>query len=98
MIGEHGKRLLLPLTRDAQGRMAVRAQKFAKGGALSGEVIPMSGRVFGMTGAMQEESNSGGDTIVHVNVTPPAGSNSASAQQWGATAGRQIQNALRRNG
>lgn len=39
-----------------------------------------------------------GDTYVTVQVTPPAGSSRESAQQWGATAGRQLQHALRRNG
>lgn len=39
-----------------------------------------------------------GGTYVTVQVTPPTGSSRESAQQWGATAGRQLQNALRRNG
>jgi hypothetical protein len=42
-------------------------------------------------------STKGGDTHVHVSVAPPAGASRASASQWGAEAGRQIQKSLRRN-
>jgi hypothetical protein len=43
----------------------------------------------------------GGDSSVthlHVSVTPPAGSSAATAAQWGATAGRELQRHARRNG
>ena len=37
-------------------------------------------------------------TNITVNVTPPAGSSRETASQWGAAAGRHLQNAMRRNG
>jgi hypothetical protein len=40
----------------------------------------------------------GGDVILHVNVTPPAGASRQTAMQWGATAGRHISASLKRNG
>lgn len=39
----------------------------------------------------------GGSTVVQVNVTAPQGGSRATALQWGADAGRQIQRALDRN-
>jgi hypothetical protein len=55
-------------------------------GSKDGEVTPVGG------------TSGGGSTVVHVNVTPPPGGSRETAMQWGATAGRQIQNSLRRNG
>jgi hypothetical protein len=40
----------------------------------------------------------GGDTHIHVSVAMPAGGSRATAQQWGAEAGKHIQNSLRRSG
>lgn len=41
---------------------------------------------------------SGGDVMISVSVAPPAGASRATALQFGAAAGRQIQAAMRRNG
>lgn len=42
--------------------------------------------------------SAGNTTVLHVNVTPPAGGSRATAMQWGADAGREIQRSLARNG
>jgi hypothetical protein len=68
------------------------------------EVLQMGGAQYLMTGSKDGEvtpvggTSGGGSTVVHVNVTPPPGGSRETAMQWGATAGRQIQNSLRRNG
>jgi hypothetical protein len=102
MIDENGKSSLLPVTRDAMGRMAVRGkpQAFASGGVFSGgSLMAAANTVQGARAEMMQQAGGGkGDTHVTVQVTPPAGSSAATAQQWGATAGRQIQTSLRRNG
>lgn len=43
-------------------------------------------------------AHAGGDTYLNVTVAPPAGASRATAMQFGAAAGRQMQIALRRNG
>jgi type VI protein secretion system component VasK len=47
--------------------------------------------------AQNRPGAAGGDKIVNVNVTPPAGGSRATAMQWGADAGREIQRAMSRN-
>lgn len=47
--------------------------------------------------AQNKPGAAGGDKIVNVNVTPPAGGSRATAMQWGADAGREIQRAMSRN-
>jgi hypothetical protein len=46
----------------------------------------------------RRSAKGGHSTVIQVNVTPPPGSSRATAMQWGATAGRQMQHAMRRNG
>ena len=58
---------------------------------------PSSGTIVPNGFRPESESNPSGTTVVHVNVTPPAGASRASATQWGAEAGRQVQRALIRN-
>ncbi|SFB02670.1 phage tail tape measure protein, lambda family [Collimonas sp. OK607] len=68
------------------------------------ELLASGGKQYLMMGSQggtvtpQAASAARGDTYVTVQVTPPAGSSRETAQQWGATAGRQLQHALRRNG
>lgn len=64
---------------------------------VAGKQYLMMGGQSGHVDANTGNQSKGGDTILHVNVTPPAGSNTATAQQWGATAGRQMQHAMKRN-
>lgn len=68
------------------------------------ELLQVAGKQYLMTGSQGGSvtpngggSNSGNTITLHVNVTPPAGATSASASQFGAAAGRQIRNSLRRN-
>ena len=58
---------------------------------------PSSGTIVPNGFRPESESNPSGTTVVHVNVTPLAGASRASATQWGAEAGRQVQRALIRN-
>jgi phage-related minor tail protein len=70
------------------------------------ELLNVSGKQYLMMGSQggrvdpnpQQQGGKGGDTHLHVNVTPPAGSNAATAAQWGTVAGRQLQRSLARNG
>lgn len=68
------------------------------------ELLTVSGKQYLMTGSQSGAvtpnggQGKGGDTHLHIAVTPPAGGDRASALQWGATAGRQIERANRRNG
>lgn len=67
------------------------------------ELLQVAGKQYLMTGAqggnvVPNDGGKGGDTtIVHVNVTPPAGASTASAKQFGVQTGRGIQHAMRRN-
>lgn len=67
------------------------------------ELLQVAGREYLMMGSqggnVQANPQMGGGSVtnLHVNVTPPDGSNAATAAQWGATAGRQIQRATARN-
>jgi hypothetical protein len=58
----------------------------------------MMGNQGGSVDANPQAGGGGSVTNLHVNVTPPPGSNAATAAQWGSTAGRQIQRSLARNG
>jgi|GEM_PF-1095170 len=58
---------------------------------------PSSGTIVPNGFRPEPESNPSSTTVVHVNVTPPVGASRASASQWGAEAGRQVQRALIRN-
>lgn len=69
----------------------VAGKQYLMMGAQAGSVTPN-----GAGGPSSQASR--GDTYVTVQVTPPTGSSRETAQQWGATAGRQLQHALRRNG
>lgn len=69
------------------------------------ELLQVAGKEYLMMGSQggKVEANpqmGGGGAVYNlaVNVTPPPGSNAATANQWGAMAGRQMQTALRRNG
>jgi lambda family phage tail tape measure protein len=68
------------------------------------ELLTSGGKQYLMMGSQggnvtpQSPPAARGDTYVTVQVMPPAGSSRETAQQWGATAGRQLQHALRRNG
>jgi lambda family phage tail tape measure protein len=64
---------------------------------VAGKQYLMMGSQAGHVDVNTGNQGKGGDTVLHVNVTPPAGSSPASAAQWGSAAGRQIQHHLRRN-
>jgi hypothetical protein len=69
------------------------------------ELLEVAGKQYlmmGSQGGTVDPKGGGNDrqprqTIVQVNVTPPAGASRASAAQWGADAGRHIQRSLKRN-
>jgi lambda family phage tail tape measure protein len=68
------------------------------------ELLTTGGKQYLMMGAQSgtvtphASTPARGDTYVTVQVSPPVGSSRETAQQWGAAAGRQLQQALRRNG
>lgn len=66
------------------------------------ELLSVAGKQYLMMGGQGGKvepvaPSKGGDVFVNVHVTPPAGSTRETAAQFGAMAGRQIQNAMRRN-
>lgn len=67
------------------------------------ELLNVAGKQYLMMGDQSGKvepsapASGGNSTYVTVQVTPPPGSNPASAGQWGASAGRGIQRALARN-
>jgi lambda family phage tail tape measure protein len=65
---------------------------------VAGRQYLMMGNQGGSVDANPSQGGGGSVTNLHVNVTPPPGSNAATAAQWGSTAGRQIQRSLARNG
>lgn len=65
---------------------------------VAGKQYLMMGAQGGSVDANPQTGGGGSVTHVNVNVTPPPGSNAATAQQWGAMAGRQMQRSLARNG
>lgn len=81
-----------PLKRARVGQIIDQASMSALSARTEAVAVPI-----GVNGADQGGTTKGGDTYLTVQVTPPAGSSSASAQQWGATAGRQIKRSLGRN-
>ena len=69
------------------------------------ELLTVAGKEYLMMGAHGGEvtpaaagPSRGGDTYVNVSVSPPPGASRATAMQFGATAARQMEIALRRNG
>jgi lambda family phage tail tape measure protein len=72
--------------------LAAGGKQYLMMGAQSGTVTPQA------ASASQASSAQHGNTYVTVQVSPPSGSSRETAQQWGAAAGRQLQQALRRNG
>lgn len=68
------------------------------------ELLSVAGRQYLMVGDQGGEVTPiasgarGGDTHINISVAPPPGSSRTTAMQWGAEAGRHIQNAIRRNG
>ena len=72
--------------------LAAGGRQYLMMGAQSGTVTPQT---FSSSSAASAQH---GNTYVTVQVSPPSGSSRETAQQWGATAGRQLQQALRRNG
>lgn len=71
------------------------------------ELLHVAGKQFLMMGqhggrvepnAAPVQARAGGDTFVNVTVAPPAGASRATALQFGAAAGRQMQLAMKRNG
>lgn len=75
-------------------------KKFAQGGLVTNYSNSPATQPFlfhgGQSGSTTHAAPAGGDTL-NVYVTPPAGSSPATAQQWGAVAGRQIRRATARN-
>ncbi|MBT2326130.1 phage tail length tape measure family protein [Variovorax paradoxus] len=69
--------------------LQVAGKQYLMLGKQGGTVTPNPGGAQGGRG--------GGETNLHVSVTPPAGTDRASALHWGTTAGRQIQRAQMRN-
>lgn len=65
---------------------------------VAGKQYLMAGKQGGMVSPAEATSARGGDTYVNVNVAPPPGASRATAMQFGAAAGRQMQLAMRRNG
>lgn len=111
VVGEQGKVSLLPVTRDPQGRLAVRAaEAFAKGAAFNrgsierfatgGIVRRTAESVFTqqVLDASPAPSN-GGDTYnITVPYTAQPNVSRAAAQQQGLGLGEGIQRSMRRNG
>jgi lambda family phage tail tape measure protein len=72
-----------------------RPELLASGGK---QYLLMGGQGGVVSPASQGQSADGHTVQIHVNVEPPAGSSRQTAMQWGASAGRAIQLAMRRNG
>lgn len=66
--------------------------------SVAGKEYLMMGQHGGTVTPLAGGGKGGGDTYLNVTVAPPAGASRATAQQFGATAGRQMQIAMRRNG
>jgi lambda family phage tail tape measure protein len=68
------------------------------------ELLNVAGKQYLMMGSQggsvepTSQTAAAGNTYITVQVTPPAGASRESAQQWGATASRELQRATRRNG
>jgi hypothetical protein len=78
------------------GTSSIREQASALPAGVRAETVAVPNGQFGSPEASLYAK--AGDTIkLDVHVTPPAGGSRASASQWGAEAGRQIQKSLRRN-
>jgi lambda family phage tail tape measure protein len=65
---------------------------------VAGKEYLMLGQHGGDVSPTPTAARGGGNTYLNVTVAPPAGSSRATAMQFGATAGRQMQLAMRRNG
>ena len=78
--------------------LATGGKQYLMMGAQSGSVTPQTASASQASSASSASSVLNGNTYVTVQVSPPSGSSRETAQQWGATAGRQLQQALRRNG
>ena len=78
--------------------LATGGKQYLMMGAQSGSVTPQAASSSQASSASSASSVLNGNTYVTVQVSPPSSSSRETAQQWGATAGRQLQQALRRNG
>lgn len=66
--------------------------------SVAGKEYLMMGQQGGAVMPVASGAGGGGDTYLNVSVAPPAGASRATALQFGAAAGRQMQLALKRNG